>query len=187
MVEHEHACSCPRENKPDAAGAEHRRGWFAALFRGGMALLAGAVGLATAATARFMMPNTVNEPARRFRVGPPGDLPPGTVETKYKEPYGVWLVNGKYRGRPEIFALSTRCTHLGCITVWQEAERKFACPCHGSGFDPAGINFEGPAPRPLERYAVHVADDGQIEVDTGRVFRQDFGQWDDPASFVVPG
>jgi cytochrome b6-f complex iron-sulfur subunit len=39
----------------------------------------------------------------------------------------------------------------------------------------------------LERYAVHVADDGQIEVDTGRVFRQDFGQWDDPASFVVPG
>ena len=38
------------------------------------------------------------------------------------------------------------CTHLGCTPNWLEAEQKFKCPCHGSGFYKDGINFEGPAP-----------------------------------------
>ena len=42
------------------------------------------------------------------------------------------------------------------------AENKFKCPCHGSGFRTTGINFEGPAPRPLERARIVLADDGQI-------------------------
>ncbi len=54
---------------------------------------------------------------------------------------------------------------------------KFKCPCHGSGFRITGINFEGPAPRPLERYAVRLAEDGQIEVDRSRILREDLGQW----------
>ena len=51
---------------------------------------------------------------------------------------------------------------LKCI---EETERKFKCPCHGSGFRSSGINFEGPAPRPLERYKISLANDGQILID----------------------
>ena len=45
------------------------------------------------------------------------------------------------------------------------SEQKFKCPCHGSGFYITGINFEGPAPRPLERWAISIGDDGQLVVD----------------------
>jgi cytochrome b6-f complex iron-sulfur subunit len=78
------------------------------------------------------------------------------------------------------------CTHLGCTPNWLEGEQKFKCPCHGSGFYKDGINFEGPAPRPLERFAIRVSDDGQLEVDRSRKFQQELGQWEDPLSFV-PG
>jgi hypothetical protein len=54
------------------------------------------------------------------------------------------------------------CTHLGCSPNWLPAENKFKCPCHGSGFYMSGVNFEGPAPRPLERARIVLADDGQI-------------------------
>jgi len=150
----------------------------------GFALLGAVGGLWAAATARFFMPNVTAEPADRFRAGYPRDYPPGWVETKYKDRYGVWIVHGTYRGRSQIFALRTVCTHLGCITIWQESEQKFKCPCHGSGFHPDGTNFEGPAPRPLERYAIRIAEDGQLEVDRSRIYQQELGQWEDPRSFV---
>ena len=50
-------------------------------------------------------------------------------------------------------------------------ERKFKCPCHGSGFRFSGIHFEGPAPRPLERFMIYLADDGQIVVDKTKSFK----------------
>ena len=68
-------------------------------------------------------------------------------------------------------------------TGWP-AEQKFKCPCHGSGFYITGINFEGPAPRPLERFKVALADDGQIMVDKSQKFQQELGQWSDPDSFI---
>ena len=37
---------------------------------------------------------------------------------------------------------------------------------------------------PLERYAIKLADDGQLEVDKSRTFNQEMGQWSDAASFV---
>jgi len=165
-----------------------RRGLLRAMFGSalglGMSALAAATGLWAAAFGRFMMPNAVAEPPDRFRVGFPSDYPTDHVETKYRERYGVWVVHGIYRGKRQIYALRTACTHLGCITVWQAGERRFKCPCHGSGFDACGINFEGPAPRPLDRCAIRIADDGQLEVDKGRSFQEQLGQWDDPASFV---
>ena len=48
-----------------------------------------------------------------------------------------------------------------------------------------GINFEGPAPRPLERYAISIADDGQLEIDKSKSFQEELGQWNDPASYVT--
>lgn len=169
----------------NASTEKPRRGFFRLVFGAGMTLLTGAGALWTAGTARFLMPNVVTEPSQRFKVGYPVDYPPGHVETRFKEEYGVWVVHGEYRGRQQIYALRTVCTHLGCITIWQESEGKFKCPCHGSGFYTDGINFEGPAPRPLERYAIRVAEDGQLEIDRSRIFQEELGQWRDPDSFAV--
>ena len=77
-----------------------------------------------------------------------------------------------------IYALSTVCTHLGCTPNWREAEQKYKCPCHGSGFRKSGKNFEGPAPRPLERFAISLAGDGQILVDKTRSFKWEKGEWE---------
>ena len=161
-----------------------RRGIVRLLVGGTAALFTGALGLLCGAGFRFMMPNTVNEPAKRFRAGRPSDYRKNYVDTRYKEEFGTWIVCGKYDGQEQIYALSTRCTHLGCITIWQESDMMFKCPCHGSGFTISGENFEGPAPRPLERFAVRIADDGQIEVDRSHIFREELGQWNDPESFI---
>jgi len=133
---------------------------------------------------RFMFPNVVVEPPTKFKAGYPEDYAPGQVETKYKSQYGVWIVRDEYEGQSQIYALKAVCTHLGCTVSWLEGEQKFKCFCHGSGFYKDGVNFEGPAPRPLERHAIRIADDGQLEVDKGREFREEMGQWSDPACFV---
>ncbi|NLX98925.1 MAG: Rieske (2Fe-2S) protein [Rhodopirellula sp.] len=150
----------------------------------GFTALGTASGLWAAGTARFLFPNVVTKPSDRFKVGFARDFPPGRVETRYKEEHGVWIVNAVYHGKRQIYALRTVCTHLGCITIWQESEGRFKCPCHGSGFSIDGVNFEGPAPRPLERYAIRMADDGQLEVDTSRIFQEELGQWSDPSCYV---
>ncbi len=138
----------------------------------------------TLGTVRFMFPNILREPPSRFSVGTPDKFAPGQVETRFKAQFGVWIVNTEYNGQQEIFALKSVCTHLGCTPNWLEAEQKFKCPCHGSGFYKDGINFEGPAPRPLERYAIGIGSDGSIEVDKSRTFQQEMGAWDDPSSFI---
>jgi cytochrome b6-f complex iron-sulfur subunit len=141
---------------------------------------------ALAATGRFMFPNVLNEPPQQFKGGFPNEYGMG-VDERWKEKFGIWLVR-----TPEdivahasgFYVLSTVCTHLGCTPNYLSAENKFKCPCHGSGFRPTGINFEGPAPRPLERMRVVLADDGQILVDKSRKFQYELGQWTDPEAFL---
>ena len=140
--------------------------------------------IASLATARFMMPNVLVEPPTKFKIGPPTDYSPGTVSTKWKAQFGVWIVNAEVDGIPMVYALSTVCTHLGCTPNWLEGEQKFKCPCHGSGFRKTGVNFEGPAPRPLERMGIRLAPDGMLEVDKSVKFQQELGQWENPASYV---
>lgn len=176
--------------KPSEKSAKELQNERRALIFGVSALAVGFSALsATAAawtlgTVRFMFPNILREPPSRFTVGGPDKFPPGQVDEKFKAQFGVWIVNTEYNGTPQIFALKSVCTHLGCTPNWLEAEQKFKCPCHGSGFYKDGINFEGPAPRPLERYAVSIASDGQIEVDKSRTFQEEMGQWKDPSSFI---
>jgi cytochrome b6-f complex iron-sulfur subunit len=47
-----------------------------------------------------------------------------------------------------------------------------------------GIHFEGPAPRPLERFKITLADDGEIIVDKNQKYQQEKGQWTDPEAFL---
>jgi cytochrome b6-f complex iron-sulfur subunit len=141
-------------------------------------------GLFTLGLARYMFPNVLAEPPSRFKVGFREGFPAGKVETKFVPQYGVWVVNSEFGGQQQIYALKTVCTHLGCTPNWLEAEQKFKCPCHGSGFYKDGVNFEGPAPRPLERYAIRISDDGQLEIDKSKAFQEELGQWADPDSYV---
>jgi cytochrome b6-f complex iron-sulfur subunit len=190
----------PLPAKPDyarprpAAAAEPatRRTFMAAVggFLFGSSLAIGFTSLAAThlmwllGTARFMFPNILIEPPTRFKVGFPDALAPGQVETKYIAQFGVWVVKYEFEGQAMVYALKSVCTHLGCTPNWLEAEQKFKCPCHGSGFYKDGVNFEGPAPRPLERYAISLADDGQLLVDKSRTFQEEMGQWKDPSSYV---
>ena len=105
-------------------------------------------------------------------------LPYGPFESK-KE-FAVWIV----RNEEGLYALSTVCTHLGCTPNWLEVEQKYKCPCHGSGFRKSGKNFEGPAPRPLERHAVSLASDGQIIVDKTKRYKWEKGEWETEDSFL---
>lgn len=141
----------------------------------------GAFGLGVA---RFMMPNVLVEPPTTFKIGPPNDYAPGTVSTKWQAQFNIWVVNGEVDGAQMIYALSTVCTHLGCTPNWLEGEQKFKCPCHGSGFYKNGVNFEGPAPRPLERVGIRLAEDGMLEVDKSVKFQKELGQWSNPACYV---
>jgi len=130
---------------------------------------------------RYMMPNVLEEPDPKVRVGgieKYAEMAPGDVNEDFK-PKGVWMI----RQEGVIAALNIICTHLGCIPNWLPNDRKFKCPCHGSGFKPSGINFEGPAPRPLERFRIF-EQDGVIVVDKSKKFQYERGEWANPDSFV---
>lgn len=174
--------------KAPAATEDDRRGFMSVLF--GSFLAIGFVSLGAVSSlwglglARYLFPNILTEPPSQFKVGFPTDFPPGTVTTKFKAQFGVWVVNAEYDGQQMITAIQSICTHLGCTPNWLEGEQKFKCPCHGSGFYKDGINFEGPAPRPLERFAIKIADDGQLEIDKSKKFQQEMGQWKDGTCYV---
>ncbi len=56
-----------------------------------------------------------------------------------------------------------------------EEHREFHCPCHGSKYYGNGINYAGPAPRPLTWYRLAVSpDDGQLIVDLSEPVHRDF-------------
>lgn len=128
-----------------------RRGLFAASVAGWGAF-ATAGGIGTLAVVRFLFPNVSFEPPQQFPTKEVSEFGPGTVDETYKEANGVWMVNTENR----LMAISTVCTHLGCTPNWQAGDQKFKCPCHGSGYYINGVNFEGPTPRPLERFHLFV-------------------------------
>lgn len=182
------------EDKPEALTAEKalvplqiaplrgevsRRGLLSVLGLGWAAFAAaGAAGMG--AMVRFMMPTVLFEPPQEFKIGYPVDFAVGAVDERFKASYGVWIV----REVEGFYALSTVCTHLGCTPNWLAADEKFKCPCHGSGFIRTGINVEGPAPRPLERYKITLAEDGQILIDKNFKFQEEKGQWKLDGAFL---
>ena len=131
---------------------------------------------------RFFLPRTLFEPSTVFKIGYPSDFGLG-VDTKFQQKYRIWVDRAPGR----LFVIYAKCTHLGCTPDWKPSENKFKCPCHGSGYDSEGVNFEGPAPRPMDRAHVEIAPDGQVLVDVSRLYQWPKGQashFDDPGAFL---
>ena len=124
------------------------------------------IGILSLLVVRFFFPRTLTEPPTKVKVGYPADFNYG-VDTRFQAKDRIWMV----RNAEGIFAILAKCTHLGCTPAWVEQESKFKCPCHGSGYDTEGINFEGPAPRPLDRCHLSIDPRGQIVVDKIRLYR----------------
>ena len=62
-----------------------------------------------------------------------------------------------------LYAVSSRCTHLGCDVAYDKASGRIVCPCHNSQYALDGSNLNGPAKRPLQRYEV-TREQGQVIV-----------------------
>lgn len=65
----------------------------------------------------------------------------------------AWVVK---KGPDQVVAFSPQCTHLGCAYHWDDGSHTFICPCHTSAFALDGKVLTGPAPRPLDRFAVKI-------------------------------
>lgn len=72
----------------------------------------------------------------------------------------AWVVK---QSDAQVIAFAPQCTHLGCAYHWDDASHTFVCPCHTSAFSIDGRVLAGPAPRPLDRYAVKI-DGTQLEI-----------------------
>jgi cytochrome b6-f complex iron-sulfur subunit len=133
----------------------------------------------TRETINFFFPRVVFRPPSRFKIGSlDGFLSAGGTP----DMYGVILVDHRWkasqrffvvRSRGQVYAAWARCTHLGCTVNWFEDLRTFKCPCHGSEYHSNGVNFAGPAPRPLDRLRIEVNAEGEIVVDTAIVYGPD--------------
>lgn len=69
----------------------------------------------------------------------------GVVGREHGRPVAVSTVDGT------TCKVSAVCTHLGGVLRWNDAERSWDCPLHGSRFDADGSLLEGPAVRDLPR------------------------------------
>ncbi len=107
----------------------------------------------------FIKPRATYGQPNRFNIGKPEEFPSGTRIAM--EEHRICIV----RDGDRMCAISTTCTHLGCIV--SPSETGFACPCHGSRFDQDGNVTGGPAPKPLPWYKVSMAPNGEIEIDKG--------------------
>jgi cytochrome b6-f complex iron-sulfur subunit len=135
-----------------------RRKALALLGTGALAV----AGLGTAITGfRFLEPSVVYEEDARVSVGKPDEIPPGTVLVIPK--HGLYVI----RSAAGFFALSSVCTHLGCMTRYVPENAQIACPCHGSRFSIEGKVTAGPAPRPLRRLQITV-EHGVLVVDASK-------------------
>jgi cytochrome b6-f complex iron-sulfur subunit len=122
-----------------------------------------AMGAALAGVIRLPRPSLLPEPSKQYKIGDPSAFPLG--EARVPEGKGVYILHGENG----FCAISSTCTHLGCIV--KKTDDGFDCPCHGSRFDRNGKAISGPAPRPLDWFEITVAPDGQLVVDEDRRVR----------------
>jgi cytochrome b6-f complex iron-sulfur subunit len=112
---------------------------------------------------RMTKANVYYEDSKKFKVGKPEEFPIGAV--KKLDDRNVFI----FANSDGLHAISSVCTHLGCIIA--TTEWGFQCPCHGSQFDRNGKVIGGPAPRSLPWLEVSRHVDGNIVVDAGKEIR----------------
>ncbi len=115
----------------------------------------------------YLRPNVLFEPPTKFSVGRPEDIPVGALVVLPEQK--LYIVHAE----EGFIALSAVCTHLGCMTRYEQAEERLVCPCHGSVFSTSGVVTEGPAPKALERRHIELKD-GVLVVDTATTTADDF-------------
>ncbi len=144
------------------------------------------LGISIVGIVRFLFPRVLFEQPSTFIVDFPdrfkeeGASDHGILHVYegWKEEQSVWVITEKNR----IYAIYAKCTHLGCIPNWFTEEGIFKCPCHGSQFYSNGVNFAGPATRPLDRFRISIGDDGRILVDKSKVYT--FKEFDNPGAYL---
>jgi len=123
----------------------------------------GSLGIAAAGTVaftyEFLSPNVLYEPSAIVNAGKPDSFAVNSVTMDVNS--GIYLV----RAEEGFFALGAVCTHLGCLTAWNQDLGIIECPCHGSKFQRTGEKIEGPAPKPLPWLKTWVSDEGELMVD----------------------
>jgi Rieske Fe-S protein len=90
----------------------------------------------------------VGDRLRPAQASSPAEVPPGEARVVRDGTGKTGVFRDDAGG---LHAVSLRCTHLGCLLHFNDAERSWDCPCHGSRFDVDGAVLSGPAVRPLER------------------------------------
>jgi cytochrome b6-f complex iron-sulfur subunit len=91
----------------------------------------------------------LDSPSKRVRVTLPETLAEGVAFVPPGRSMAV------FRDAEGVFAISTVCTHLGCIV--RPTPGGFECPCHGSLFTADGSVTQGPAPQGLRWLKVSAA------------------------------
>ena len=119
---------------------------------------------------RLPMPSVFPESNSLVKLGTPDGFAVGSAT--YFPAYRLWL----FRNADGFHAISSVCTHLGCIAV-RTQDGLFDCPCHGSKFDQQGRIRGGPAPKGLVWVELGVSPEGQLtaetlkEVNSGTLFQ----------------
>jgi cytochrome b6-f complex iron-sulfur subunit len=99
--------------------------------------------------------------SRKFRLTVPESLAPGQALVPPGRSVAIFREPGA------VYAVSTVCTHLGCII--KPDPEGFHCPCHGSHFGRDGTVLKGPAPTPLPWIAIESAGGDTFVIDESRV------------------
>lgn len=120
------------------------------------------IGTAVLGILRLPKPGVLPESASRFKVGFPDEFPMDSHRSIEKRHVRV------FRDDLGFFAISSICSHLGCIVSEEGDAESFTCPCHGSKFDSEGEVLSGPAPRGLAWLEMSLAADGSLMVDTAK-------------------
>ncbi len=113
---------------------------------------------------KFTMPTLLPQATKKIRLGTASDYPPGTV-VQFSDDRVVL-----FSDEEGIYAISTTCTHLGCVVAWTGGG--FECPCHGSKFGASGNVTRGPAPSPLNWHKIERLPSGQLAIDLNSTVRR---------------
>lgn len=154
------------EPRPGPAGPMAADGVPRRTFLVGCVSLGAALVGFMAGTFRFLVPNVLYEPSRRFYIGPPKQFPPDSVT--FLPDRRLFVFNSG----DGFYCISSVCTHLGCNV--KHGSRGFECPCHGSQYDQNGRVISGPAPRPLAWYAITLSPRAELVVDLDETVGPDF-------------